>query len=291
MRSAIQAVHEGFAALNGTRRMWFVFWFWNLAFALAFAAPVAGLLFRSLGHSLYAREMLAGFDVQWVAELLLQTRGWPAVMLAPLAIIVVAGYLLLSTFLAGGAITIFAGPEWRYEPAAFWQGCGRNFLRLFRLLLYSLPAYAVVIAVNAGLARLGEWIWRDGMEENPVVLFGWGRAALLLLLLLFVNMVFDYAKIRLVVDDSRESLRAALGSFRFAWRNLGRVSATYSAVLLAAAALLVAYWLLCGLLPRSRLPWLLVVLVVQQAYLAARLGLRLLFFASQTALYRMLEFR
>ncbi|MEK7405662.1 MAG: hypothetical protein AAB225_11190, partial [Acidobacteriota bacterium] len=294
MRISIQAVREGLGAVNGTRRMWFVFWFWNLAFALAFAAPVAALLVRNLGHSLYAQEMLAGFDVQWVTEFLLETRGWPAVMLGPLAIVVAAGYLLLSAFLAGGAITVFAAPEPRYVPAAFWQGCGRNFGRLFRLLVYSLPAYAVVMAVNVGLAKLGQWIWRDSMQEKPVVLFGWGRVALVLLLFLFVNMVFDYARIRLVAEDSRKSLRAALGSFRFAWRNLGPASGTYAAVLLLAAALFATYWLLCGLLPRHHLVWLLLVLLVQQAYLIARLGVRLLFFASQTGLYLMLtapEFR
>ena len=52
-----------------------------------------------------------------------------------------------------------------------------------------------------------------------------------------------------------------------------------------AAALFAAYWLLCGLLPRHHLVWLLLVLAVQQAYLIARLGVRLLFFASQTGLY------
>jgi len=102
---------------------------------------------------------------------------------------------------------------------------------------------------------------------------------------LFVNMVFDYAKIRLVVDDSRKSLRAALGSFRLVWRNLGLTASAYALVALAAVSLLVAWLGLSSLLPRHRGWWLLLVLLVQQAYMLARLSVRLWFFSSQTEIY------
>jgi len=265
--------------------MGLVFWFWNVVMALVVVAPVAALLARDLGHSLYAREMFASFDLQWFLEFIWKTRGWPAAMLGPLVIVAAGGYLLLSTFLAGGAITIFAAPERRYVPALFYQGCGRNFGRLFRLLLWSGVCYAVVFGLNMGLSRLGQRLWHDSLEEGPVLLYGWFVAALVLLLFLFVNMVFDYAKIRLVVEDSRKSLRAALGSFRLVGRNPGLTTFTYALVAVLAVVLLVAYAVLCGAIPRGRAYWLLLVLLVQQAYVLARLGVRLLFYASQTEVY------
>ena len=285
MHSAILAVGRGVKAVCGAWRMPLVFWFWNVAFAVAVVAPLAALLARDLGHSLYAREMLASFDLQWLMEFVRKTRGWPAAMLGPLALVAAGGYLLVSTFLAGGAITIFAAPERRYVPAVFYQGCGRNFGRLFRLLLWSGVCYAVVFGINGGLSRLGQRLWRDSMEQKPVLLYGWLCAALVLLLFLFVNMVFDYAKIRLVAEDSRKSLRAALGSFRLVGRHLGRTSLTYALVTLAAVLLLVVYAPLCGAIPRGRGYWLLLVLLLQQAYVFLRLGVRLLFFASQTEVY------
>jgi hypothetical protein len=266
-----------------------VFWFWNVAFAAAVAAPVAALLARDLSHSLYAQELMFRFDLQYLLEMGGKTRGWPAALLAPLALVAAGGYLLVSVFLAGGAITVFATPERRYVPAAFFQGCGRNFGRLFRLLLWSAVCYGVILGLHAGLRALGARLWRDSMEERPVVLYGWGSALLVLLLFLAVNMVFDYAKIRLVAEDSRRSLRAALGSFRLVWSNLGLTSFTYALVTAAAVLLLLAYLGLSGWLPRHRGWWLLLVLVVQQAYMLARMGVRLLYFASQTEVYRKLR--
>jgi hypothetical protein len=98
-------------------------------------------------------------------------------------------------------------------------------------------------------------------------------------------MVFDYAKIRLVVEDSRKSLRAALGSFRLVWRHPGQTSLTYTLVTLVAVLLVVVYAPLCGAIPRGRGYWLLLVLLVQQAYMLVRLGVRLLFYASQTEVH------
>lgn len=112
MHGAILAVWRGLRAVSKTWRMGLVFWFWNVAVALV-VAPVAALLARDLGHSLYAREMFASFDLQWFLEFVWKTRGWPAAMLGPLAMAAAGGYLLLSTFLAGGAITIFAAPQRR----------------------------------------------------------------------------------------------------------------------------------------------------------------------------------
>ncbi len=288
MHSAILAVARGVLGVCRSWRVGLVFWFWNVAFAVAVVAPVAALLARDLGHSLYARDMLISFDLQWLLEFGWKTRGWPAAMLGPLALVASGGYLLVSAFLAGGAITVFAGSERRYVPAVFYQGCGRNFGRLFRLLLWSAICYGVVFGINAGLGRLGGRLWRDSMEERPVLLYGWGRALLVLLLFLLVNMVFDYAKIRLVVEDSRKSLRAALGSFRLVWRNLRLTILTYALVTAVAVLLLLAYLRVCGWLPRHRGWWLLLLLLVQQAYMLARLGVRLLFFASQSQVYVLL---
>lgn len=285
MRSALLAVVRGMRWVCRSWRLALVFWFWNVTFALAVVAPVAGLLVRDLGHSAYARELLFRFDLQWLLEFGWKTRGWPAAMLAPLALAAAGGYLLVSVFLAGGAITVFATPQRHYLPAAFFQGCGRNFGRLFRLLLWSAICYGVVLGIYGGLRALSVWLWRDSMEERPVVLYGWGSALLVLVLFLAVNMVFDYAKIRLVVEDSRKSWRAALGSFRWVWRNLRLTSVTYVLVTAAAVLLLAAYVVVSGWLPRHRGWWLLVVLLLQQAYMLARMGVRLLYFASQTEVY------
>jgi hypothetical protein len=263
-----------------------VFWFYTLVFALAVALPAGAILYSELGHSLYAERMLENFDPQWLVEMLNETGGLPLDVFPPLIALVAAGYVLLSTFLAGGALTVFASEEGLYRPGLFYEGCGRNFWRLFRLLLVSAVFYGVVVAVSVALKALGKSIWGQGMEERPLVIFGWFRTGLTVLLLLVVNMIFDYAKIRLVVEDSRKSWRAALGSVKLVFRNLGATTATYGMVALIAVVLALAYGAVCGFIPRNLALWMALLLVLQQAFVLGRIGVKLLFFGSQLEIYR-----
>jgi hypothetical protein len=267
-------------------RMPLVFWFYTLVFALAVVLPAGAILYSELGHSLYAERMLENFDLQWLTEMLNETGGLPLDVFPPLIALVAAGYVLLSTFLAGGALTVFASEEGSYRPGLFYEGCGRNFGRLFRLLLVSAVFYGVVLAVSVALKALGKSIWGEGMEERPLVIFGWFRTGLTVLLLLVVNMIFDYAKIRLVVEDSRKSWRAALGSVKLVFRNLGGTAATYGLVALLAVALALAYAAVCGFIPRNLALGMALLLVMQQAFVLSRIGVKLLFFGSQLEIYR-----
>lgn len=284
--SPIQAIAAGTRTVVRTKRLWLVYWFYTLAFALVVALPAGAVLYGSLGHSLWAERMLDNFDLQWVAERLFETGGLPMQVFPPLIALAAAGYVLLSTFLAGGALTIFASQERVYRPGLFYEGCGRNFGRLFRLLLVSLVFYALVLAANAGLAAVGRSIWGEGMEERPLVIFGWFRTGITVLLLLAVNMIFDYAKIRLVVENSRQAARAAFGSLRLVFRIPGRTAATYATVALVGVGLAVFCGALGGLIPRNLALGLALLLVLQQGFILSRIAVRLLFFASQLELYR-----
>lgn len=283
---AIRAISKGARAVIRSGRMPLVFWFYTLVFALAVVLPAGAILYRFLGHSLYAERILDNFDLQWLFEMLYQTGGLPEDLFPPLIALVAAGYVLLNTFLAGGALTVFASEEGFYRPGLFYEGCGRNFWRLFRLLLVSAVFYGIVLAASAGLNALGKSIWGKGMEERPLVIFGWFRTGLTVLLLLVVNMIFDYAKIRLVVEDSRKSWRAAFGSVKLVFRNLGGTTATYGLVALIAVALALAYRRASGFIPQNQALGMLLLLVLQQALVLGRIGVKLLFFGSQLEIYR-----
>ncbi len=286
--SPLAALSQGIRTLCRARRMVVVYWLWTVAFALAVALPASALLFRNLGHSLYAVRMLDNFDLQWVLEFLNQTRGWPGVAMAPAALIVAFAFLLAGTFLAGGALRTFQDPDPGYVPAVFYQGCGRNFGRLFWLLLLSVPFYLLLLAVNAALNALANKIWGEGMEAHPLILAAWFRTAILLLLALAVNMVFDYAKIHAVAADVRNPWRSLCAAARVVRHSPGRASGLYLFVFGLALALGAVYLGISNFLPRGHMAWLLLVFTLQQAYVAARLWTRLLFFSSQTRMYESL---
>lgn len=277
--SPVRAVGCGAAAVRRAWRVWALVWALTLAFAALVVLPAAALLGTNLGHSLYAAQMLGNFDMSWIREFQLQTAGAPLTSLPPLIIALALGYLILMTFLNGGALAVFTG------TTTFWSGCGRYFSRLARLLPYALLCYGLVFAVNLGLEKAGKQIWDSSMEERPFDIYGWARALVILLLVLLVNMIFDYAKIRIVAADAPSAWRAALGALRFVWRNFGRTASTYALVSLAGLALAAAWWMLSGVLPRTTIAWLVIVLLAQQACVLARVWIRLLYLASGTELH------
>ena len=278
--TAAASVVRGAGAVRRAWRVWLLVWAATLGFALLLAAPVAALLYGRLGHSLYAGRLFDNFDIQWLAELRLETGNTLPLAAATAIALVAGGYLLLIAFLYGGALAVFGG------SGDFWPGCARNFWKLLGLLLLSLVSYAAVCVLYLELGKAGYRLFGQGMAEQPVVIFGWVRAGVALLMFLFLNMVFDYAKIRTVSEDRRDPVDAVLDSFRFVARHWAATVGTYALVSVLAAGLAAVYWMLSGALPKTSLPWLVVAFVLQQAFVCGRVGVKLLYLAGQTEVWQ-----
>ncbi len=279
----LRAIAAGAAILRRDWRVWLLFYGVTLGFAAIVILPVVALLHIELGHSLYSIRLFDNFDPEFLAEALFRTGGAPLWTMTPVVAALGLAYLLLMTFLNGGMLAVFTGTD------AFWSGCGRNFGRLLRLAVYGLVCYGLAIAAGSALGGVGRRIWGEGMEEKPLVVFGGARAAVVLVLLLLLNFVFDYAKIRAVAENRRFMGATVLRSIGFLARHLIRTGITYALLLLAVLAAAAGWWALSNSLPRSPVAWLGVTLVLQQICVLLRIALRLLFFSSQTALYRSLR--
>ncbi len=130
----------------------------------------------------------------------------------------------------------------------------------------------------------GELIRDVSVERSAFFL----RLALYLLfgaLLVTVNAVIDYAKVRAVVEDRRSMIGALAAGARFVRRNPGAVAGLY----LLNAALFVLVLLVYALVApgaESTGAGLWLGFLVSQIYLAGRLWVRLVFFASETVLFQ-----
>ncbi len=274
--SPTRAVVNGFAAVVREWRMWALISGLTAAFAAALVWPAARILVTNLGHSLYAGRMLGNFDPVWIREFEFKTAGAPALLYHPLLMAGIVAFLVLMTFLNGGVLAVFTG------TTTFWCGCGRFLPLLLRLWPYAAVGYGIVYGIDRGLGALGNLIWGDGMEEHPLVIFGWVRAAVVLLLFLVVNMLFDYARIRAVANNLAKGWRATLSAVVFVGRNLARTSAVYALVSLLGLVLAALWWMISSALPRTALGWIVLVFVLQQIFVVARVFVRLLYFASQS---------
>ena len=117
----------------------------------------------------------------------------------------------------------------------------------------------------------------EPLERSPAdILFG--------VLLVIVNVIFDYAKIRIVVEDRRSALGALSAAMRFVWRQRGRVAGLYALNGVAFLGLVAIWAAIDPGAGGSLTLW--IGFVAGQLYLLGRLALKLQFLASETALFQ-----
>jgi len=276
--------------------------------ALPLGVTLRTMLGGHLGASLAARDALNGVNYTWWQEFSAQAAGvgasfsptilgFGAVLanlsamadnLSQVPVIAAAGtaYVILWIFLAGGILDRYA----RNRPTranGFFSASGVFFFRFLRLAIVALAVYWLLYHyVHAWLFDDAyPWLTRDFTVERNAFAVRLLLYAIFGALLLACNMVFDYAKIRAVVEDRRSMIGALVAATRFVLRHPGRAAALY---LLNGLLFVLVIAVYAFVAPGAGGPgWSLWAgLLVSEIYLLARLFVKLQFYASQTALFQ-----
>jgi len=280
----------------------------TLLIALPLSLALRGMIASHLGGSLAADGVADGTSSDWWQEFAAQASGLGATFAPsiigfgavldnvsglldnlPLAATITgatAAWMVVWSFLSGGVLDRLA----RARPTraeGFFAASGVYFWRFLRLgaiagfIYYLLFAYVhdvIFVDVYEPLTR-NLTVERTAFAVRVAcyLLFGSMLAA--------ATLAFDYARIRIVVEDRRSALGGLMAGLRFARRHAGGTIGLY--LLNAAAYVLVVlvYAAVAPGAPRSGLSvWL--VLGIGQIYIVVRHYLKLLFYGSQTAYFQ-----
>lgn len=307
--SPIGAYREGLRRVLAAPWVWAGAWLATLLLALPAALVLRDLLAAHLGASLVADQAAAGVHWEWWQEFRAQASGLgatfePAILggaavlknlsdladNAPMATVVaglVAAWLLVWSFLAGGILDRYARGR-ALGAAGFFAACGTHAGRLLRLGALAFAAYYVLFA------HVHRWLFDEGLyalwtRDISVERRAFALRALLYLvffaLVALVNLVIDYARVRLVVEDRRSAVFGVVAGARVVRRHLGHVVGLYG--LNALGFLLLAAIYVTVAPGAGRTGWMLwLTLLVGQAYVLLRLGVKLGFYASQVAYFQ-----
>lgn len=298
------------AFLDGLMRVkrapWLVIGLWlsTLLLALPLSLALHAMIGEHLGQSMAAQAAAEGVNFDWWNEFLAQTSGVgktfvPAILgfaavlqnlsgvadasgpPSPVVWVVVA-QLLLSTFLLGGLLDRLARDR-AIGAGAFFAACGVYVFRFLRLSVVALAVYAFLfITVHGWLFdRIYPRLITELTVERTAFFYRFGLYAVFGALVLFTNLVFDYAKVRAVVEDRRSMIGALSAGFRFVRRNLGATIGLYAANSLAFVAVLFVYDLVSPGAAADALAF-----AIGQVFIVFRVIVRLQFAASQTALFQ-----
>jgi hypothetical protein len=308
---------------DGIRRVWQApaillgAWAITLLVSLPFAAAMKELLQDHLGGSLAAETAASGVNFNWMEEFTEQARGLGATFRPAVvgfaavvdnvsafldgdyfsardegrrhtSVLVGAAvtYILLWMFLAGGALDRYARARVTYAYG-FFAASGVFFFRFLRLAILMGIVYVFMFG------SLHPWMFEtlyprlthEISVERTVVFIRFALYALFGGALVGCNIVFDYAKVRAVVEDRRSMLGATTAALRFVSQNLPAVLGLYLLNVLLFLVALGAYAVVApGAGGTGWSMWLGV--FVGQLFIVARVWVKLAFWASETALFQ-----
>jgi hypothetical protein len=303
----VSALRDGIRRVNGAPMVLAGMFATTLLIALPLSIALRGLIEAHFGGSLAADLAASGTNYDWWQEFSAQASGLGTTFVPsiigfgasldnlsgfldnlPLATTIVGAttaWLVIWSFLSGGVIDRYARIR-ATRAHGFFAACGTHFWRFLRIGIAAWCVYAVLFAWVHELIfdTLYSAVTRDMTVERSAfavrvlcyLVFG--------AILIACNLVFDYARIRTVVEDRRSALGAILAGARFVRRRRGTLSLYLLNGSLFLIALL-AYALLAPGAPGSGIG-MIAVLTIGEVYILLRHYLKLLFYASQTAYFQ-----
>jgi hypothetical protein len=199
-------------------------------------------------------------------------------------------YVCVNSFLSGGFIAVYA-KEYPFSFTEFLTEGARYFGKFFRIALVALLVYfvffnVVVDWINSSIAR---WTQAEASETVPYAYY-MIRNVVVLFFFSFLSMIFDYARVRMVVDDRTSSFAASAAGSKFAVMNHHSTYGLYLLLCAVGFVLILLYAVIEKMIPQDSYWPLLILFVVQQCYMLARFWLKAGFYACQTKLYQTISF-
>src|SRR5512134_2938126 len=224
--TAAQAFRDGVRRVNGAAAI--VAGMVGVTFLVAFplSLALAGMIEAHLGSSLYGQAAADGVPYDWWQEFSAQASGLGTTFVPsivgfgavldnltglldnlPLASTIVgatAAWMVVWSFLSGGVLDRLA----RVRPTrahGFFAACGVHFWRFARLGIAAGVVYYLLFAFVHPLLfdDIYERLTRDLTVERTAFLVRLAGYLVFGLLLALASLLFDYARIRIVVEDRR----------------------------------------------------------------------------------------
>jgi hypothetical protein len=283
-------------------------WILTVVVSLPLTLALREMLAQHLDASLAADSAAAGVNYEWMQEFSEQASG-VGVTFRPTIVgfgavldnlsafldatgrpVVIVGaasaYIALWIFLAGGIIDRYARAR-ATHAYGFFAASGMFFFRFLRLAIVQGVAYAFLFGwVHVRLFdRLFVRMTRDVSVERTAFLTRLALYVVFGVLVGACNLLFDYAKVRAVVEDRRSMVGALAAAVRFLRQN-GAAAVTLYLLDFALFVVVVTVYaaIAPGVATTGASMW--IAFATGQAYIAARLWVKLVFWASEVALFQ-----
>jgi hypothetical protein len=310
--NAIKALELGWRRVGQARRYVVIAYLLNLSLAIVLGIVISNDISDSLGNSLSAKRMTESFDDLWFAGFHKEATGisktfHPAVsgfgavaesldafMSGDFSRFGVAAgfgviFGILWVFLSAGFIGMFYnGPFDSVFGQHFFAEAGRHFLRFLMLALMAAVFYAMILAgFLPMMTKYIAKIHRETTMEPAIFRATVVKYTVVWLLMWFVNIVFDFSKVIVVVNDVRKKdiWRTPLKALSFISKRPFQMILIFGMIALGWAAILVIYWLIAPGAWQSNWFSLIFAFFLGQLFIFSKVALRCWIYGCETAYF------
>jgi hypothetical protein len=302
------AWRDGMRRVNRAPAILLGVWVLTLLVSVPLAAAVRAMLADHLGASLAAESAASGMNYDWMQEFGDQATGlgvtfrptiigFGAVLdnlsafldnsARPIVIVGAASaYIVLWIFLEGGILDRYARDR-ATRPAGFFASSGVFFFRFLRLAAVQWLTYALIFNV------VHKWLF-DEFYPRLIHDFTVERTAFFVRVALYLvfgalvaalTTIFDYAKVRAIVEDRRSMIGAIRAAVGFIARHAAATTGLFLVNFAMFIAVVAVYGTIApGVWRAGLMTW--IAFGIGQAYVLGRLWVKLVFWASETALFQ-----
>jgi len=260
----------------GARLLWrrksVLWWVFGVNFVLGWLGTMPALhaLKGALGHTLAGEQMLKGFDFGMFRELtrlpdvdLMRFTGTSYLF---------AGLFALFMLFASGGILEAYRHDRKLSTQEFFSACGTFFWRFVRLMLFSIVPFAILGNLYLAAEKLADYAGDKAASDHVAFLANAGGTFIIFLLVLFVRLWFDVAKVRAVAQNERRMWRNMWRALGITGRELWTLLWMYFRISLVAWVTLLIGFLIWTKLPPTAVPAIFILLeLVLLVQVAARL--------------------
>ncbi len=304
---------KGFHTSRKNFRMVFFLLMVNLLFSLILAIPMYTSLEESIGKSEVGDRLVKGFDYIWWEEFRDQSKGIetsfsPSIIgkgaaldnfvhlvhfgethLPTVFLVFGALYIMLHTFLSGGIISILGKDHPGFSLKGFFSGAGMFAARFFLLMIISWVFFFLTISFRDFLSTLVNSVSDTARSEIFPFYLSLISSIFIYVLFLFFQMVFDYARIKTVIEDSRNVLQTTKDAFIFVFKNFGSTMGLFYLLLLTNLVFTVVYILIKEIFPQTSAVSITAIFIIQQIFICSFIWIRCWLYSSQLELYKYLK--
>jgi hypothetical protein len=281
----------GIRKASSQGKMVLVLWTFSLLFATVVYFVGRGYFVGALGQSALG-ETLKQFNAGLFLEMLTHNAA-PVGMMIKVMVVLAFLYYWVSVFLTGGILHVLLSdnastgdePGRRRFAPAFFQGVGRYLGRFFRLEIYSLIIWVGFLLFQWVIWIVAGPLTSDGSNERMMDYVFWVWLGLSLVLVYFIHMILDYARIIIVRADTTRVWRSMWEAVGFVFRKLFGTLALYYTLLITGAVIILVYWGIHSRISTGSSGSIWLAFIVGQVFIMSRGWLKVAFQAAQLSYY------